>query len=92
MLDREKVIKDIEECLSASCRGYRPRLSCPYNDDEWDIMRDALALLKEQEAVEPYEAEMMITHDDGSVEYLKDIDSVMLLAHMDYQITYTGEF
>ena len=55
-------------------------------------MRDALALLKEQEAVEPYEAEMMITHDDGSVEYLKDIDRVMLLAHMDYQITYTGEF
>lgn len=49
MSDREKVIKDLEECLSASCRGYRPRLSCPYNDEEWDIMRDALALLKEQE-------------------------------------------
>jgi len=47
MPDREKVIKDIEECLSASCRGFR---SCPYNDDEWDIVRDALALLKEQEA------------------------------------------
>ena len=45
----EKVIKDIEECLSASCRGFRPRESCPYNDDEWDIMRDALDLLKEQE-------------------------------------------
>ena len=48
-IDREKVIKDLEECLSASCRGYRPRLSCPYNDEEWNIMRDALALLKEQE-------------------------------------------
>ncbi len=48
MTDREKVIKDLEECLSASCRGYRPRLSCPYNDEEWDIMRDALTLLKEQ--------------------------------------------
>ena len=47
-MDRERVIKDLEECLSASCRGFRPRQSCPYNDDEWDIMRDALALLKEQ--------------------------------------------
>ena len=47
-MDREKVIKELEECLSASCRGYRPRLTCPYNDDEWDIMRDALVLLKEQ--------------------------------------------
>ena len=51
MPDREKVIKELEECLSASCRGYRPRLTCPYNDDEWDIMRDALDLLKAQEAV-----------------------------------------
>ncbi len=49
-MDREKVIKDLEECITASCRGYRPRLSCPYNDEEWDIMREALALLKEQEA------------------------------------------
>lgn len=56
------------------------------------VVRNAIALLKKQEAIEPYEAAMMITHDDGSVEYLKDIDSVMLLAHMDYQITYTGEF
>lgn len=51
MADREKVIRDLEECTSASCRGFRPRLSCPYNDEEWDIMRDALALLKEQEAI-----------------------------------------
>ena len=52
MPDREKVIKDLEECLSASCRGFRPRVSCPYNDDEWDIMRDVLCLLKEQEVPE----------------------------------------
>lgn len=50
MPDREKIIKDLEECLSASCRGFRPRQLCPYNDEEWDIMRDALALLKEQQA------------------------------------------
>lgn len=50
MADRDKVIKELEECLAASCRGFRPRLTCPYNDDEWDIMRDALELLKEQKA------------------------------------------
>lgn len=49
MPDREKVIKELEECLSASCRGFRPRELCPYTDYEWDIMRDALAMLKEQE-------------------------------------------
>ena len=48
-IDSEKVIKDLDECLRSSCRGFRPRLSCPYNDDEWDIMRDAFAMLKEQE-------------------------------------------
>ena len=64
MPDREKVIKDLEECLSASCRGFRPRESCPYNDDEWDIMRDALALLKEQEAVVP------LTIDDAVSEIM----------------------
>lgn len=48
-----KTIKDLEECLSASCRGYKPKVYCPHRDEEWDIMRDALKLLKEQEAVEP---------------------------------------
>ena len=62
MHDREKVIKELEECLSASCRGFRPRQSCPYNDDEWDIMRDALALLKEREAELSYRYAKTITH------------------------------
>ena len=48
MTDREKVIKKLEECLSASCRGFR---TCPYNDADWDAVREALALLKEQEAL-----------------------------------------
>ena len=47
MTDREKVIKELEECLSASCRGFR---TCPYSDADWDAVREALALLKEQEA------------------------------------------
>jgi len=50
MSDREKVIKKLEECLSASCRGFR---TCPYNDDGWDTVREALTLLKEQEPVKP---------------------------------------
>lgn len=47
MNDREKVIKRLEECLSASCRGFR---TCPYSDNEWDAVKTAIALLKEQEA------------------------------------------
>lgn len=47
MADIEKVKKDLKECLSASCRGYRPRLSCPYNDEEWDVVRDALSVIEE---------------------------------------------
>lgn len=35
--------------------------------------------------------EMMVTHNDGTVEYLKDIDSVGLIASKDYCITYYGE-
>lgn len=51
MTDREKVIERLEECLSASCRGFR---TCPYSDDpEWDAVEAALALLREQEPVKP---------------------------------------
>lgn len=50
MTDREKVIKELEECLSASCRGFR---TCPYSDADWDAVREALALLREQEPVRP---------------------------------------
>lgn len=48
MSDQERIIKKLEECLSASCRGFR---TCPYSDDDWDAVREALALLKEQEPV-----------------------------------------
>lgn len=50
MADREKTLAKLEECLSASCRGFR---TCPYNDDEWDAVRAAYELLKVQEPVEP---------------------------------------
>lgn len=46
MAYREKVIKRLEECFSASCRGFR---TCPYSDNEWDAVQTALALLKAQE-------------------------------------------
>lgn len=48
MTDREKVIQRLEECLSASCRGFR---TCPYSDDDWDVVREAVTLLKEPEIV-----------------------------------------
>ena len=44
----EKVIKGLEECLSASCRGFKPGIYCPMPDDVWNNVRDALALLKAQ--------------------------------------------
>lgn len=46
---REKVIKALEECLNASCRGFQPGRYCPIEDDVWETIDDALALLKAQE-------------------------------------------
>ena len=46
MSDREKIIQRLEECLTASCRGFR---TCPYSDTEWDAVETALALLREHE-------------------------------------------
>lgn len=48
MTNREKVIKGLEHCLSGDgCKG------CPYSKNEsgcsFDSIRDAIALLKEQE-------------------------------------------
>ena len=56
MIDREKVIKGIRKCLS-----HKPcsENGCPYEDEcavehlNDPLLRDALAMLKEQEAVEP---------------------------------------
>ena len=57
MPDREKVIKGLEHCRKTSCE------SCPYNAADVkssnpiclinEMLSDALALLKEQEAVKP---------------------------------------
>ena len=35
---REKVIKALEECLNASCRGFQPGRYCPIEDDVWEII------------------------------------------------------
>lgn len=48
--------------------------------------------LKEQEEVEPKDAEMLIIHNGGAEEYVKDIESIVLLAHKDYDIVYCGTF
>lgn len=57
MIDREKVIKGIRKCLS-----HKPcsENGCPYENEcavehlNDPLLRDALALLKEQEPVKPY--------------------------------------
>ena len=52
MPDREKVIKVLEYCvLSNDCRPCEYWIE--FDDTGCQIMKDALALLKEQEAVEP---------------------------------------
>lgn len=66
MADINKTIKDLEECLSASCRGYKPKIYCPHRDEEWDIMRDALELLKSQQA----EIDKLIKEASGYAELL----------------------
>lgn len=45
MTDQNAVMKQLEECLSASCRGFR---TCPY-DKEWDAVKAAYDLLKAHE-------------------------------------------
>ena len=58
-MDREKVIKGLE-CCTMECTYEHPFRckGCPYSQDDapceaLPVKRDALALLKEQEAVEP---------------------------------------
>ena len=65
MPDREKVIKGLEHCTRPSevGKGGNFCMDCPYTEpvgfnqfkcNSKQMMRDALALLKEQEAVEPH--------------------------------------
>ena len=59
MTAREKVIKGLERCRQREFNGCN---GCPYKDEFhstiegclWCRIDDAIALLKEQEAVEPY--------------------------------------
>lgn len=46
----------------------------------------------EHEAVKPQDAEMLVIHNGGAEEYVKDIESIVLLAHKDYDIVYCGKF
>ena len=62
MTDREKVIKGLEQCSSGTCA-----VSCPYHNKPQctrSILADALALLKEQDAVVP------LTIDDAVSELM----------------------
>ena len=69
MNDREKVIKGLEVCTAnvSSCDG------CPYFEPvetigcDFQMMKDALALLREQEPVEPHYKELAILGQWDSV-------------------------
>ena len=60
MTDREKVVRGLEHCTAwAGLHECQPKFGpdCPYEDDadcKLALMRDALALLKEKEAVTEY--------------------------------------
>ena len=63
MSDREKVIKGLEHCISEleyiddnPCKGCPYFVSDQYGCDRTQMEKDALALLKEQEAQRDYEA------------------------------------
>ena len=68
MTDMEKVMRQLEECLPASCRGFR---TCPYSDTEWDAVRAAYELLKEQKSIVHCKdcKYAMITSDSKLVKY-----------------------
>ena len=70
MPDREKVIKGLECCtmLATLEHPYRCK-ECPYQIngapcERFAIMKDALALLKEQEPIEPIPADYMIEDNE----------------------------
>ena len=50
-MDKEKIIKNLENCASSHCEGCTYDKSCGLNLCCWDkLMIDAAILLKEQEA------------------------------------------
>lgn len=101
MPDREKVINGVEHCFhgqeccgDTECPYYIEHLSdcCCLGECQENLKADVIALLKERKAVEPQDAEMLIIHNGGAEEYVKDIESIVLLAHKDYDIVYCGTF
>ena len=59
-IDREKVIKGLEHCANeADCRGCVYQEQMKGRSDGCDCMREVLTLLKEQEAVQVIQRELM---------------------------------
>lgn len=52
-IDREKVIKGLEHCSEDGCKDCPYETDCTMCDGFSLLAKDALTLLKEQEAVEP---------------------------------------
>ena len=89
MSDREKVVKALEQCTRGQLRRKADKYVVTL---DIRLVNSILELLKEHEEVKAEDAEMAVTHNDGTVEYIKDIADIMLLAHKDYGITYCGVF
>ena len=80
MIDRNDVIMELETCLASSCRGHKPGVYCPFNDDVWNSIRDALELLKAQEkaTIEPKRIEL----EEETKAWLNDMDAVDALGNI----------
>lgn len=64
---------------SVVCDGLMQCKPCVEKNVDWEITNDEKLV------------EMYVTHNDGTTEYISDIDSIGLLARKDYGITYYGE-
>ena len=85
-----EAIEKLESCLQHDACGVQ---DCVYFGN-YKELQEVLAWVEDLEEgrAEPAEAEMCVTMNDGKGLYLKDVDSIMLLAHKDYGITYCGTF
>ena len=85
-----EAIQKLSECVSHdACDAER----CEYFNS-LEELQAVIAWVEELEAgmADPSEAEMSVTMKDGRTVYLKNIDSIMLLASKDYGTTYCGTF
>lgn len=92
-MDKEKAKEALNKIMDCVEHDACDEERCEYFNS-FEELQAVLACVEEMEAyrAEPAEAEMLVVMNDGKGLYLKGVDSIMLLAHKDYGITYCGAF